>query len=311
MWTFTANSIAVVWMSTCVLFSRVTSPAQGFQSLCSPLSRQSHALSRPQPHGNSHADCTTNHHFFKSNPTTWTRSSSKTTTCVAAVLSLVPSSSFSVTAACWSVGHLVGGTVSTPIVMKATKSSGSWYNRIALPSWKPPNFLFGPVWTVLYTCMGYAAFRVARSAGMNSIPMKLWSVHFALNMSWAPVFFGLQCFRCGLFISLGMVGTLAIILPLFYQNNPLSCYLLLPYMAWLLFATKLNQTICHLNPMVLVVKNNHHGSTATTNQGQIQAALCAAGEGYNDDMLQYDIQKLQEAAATYAGLSKYKNDLAL
>lgn len=256
MWT----SATAVW-TTCVLFSLV-SPAQGFQS------PSRHILARP--HGNIHDS---NDHFF--NPTR----SSKTTTCVAAVPAW---------AAYWSVGHLIGGTVSTPIVMKATKS---WYNRIALPSWRPPNFLFAPVWTFLYTTMGYAAWRVAQTAGMNSIHMKLWTAHFALNMLWAPVFFGLQCFRFGLFISLGMVGTLAIVLPLFYQNNPLSCYLLLPYMAWLLFATKLNQTICKLNPMV-------NG----TNEGQIQADLCAAGEGYNDEMLQYDIKKLQEAAAKFAGL---------
>lgn len=71
----------------------------------------------------------------------------------------------------------------------------------------------------------------------------------------------------------------------------MAAYLQIPYFLWLLFATGLNQMICKLNPTV-------NG----TNNAMIQAELCEFGPGYNDAMLQHDIQILQIAAAKYAGL---------
>lgn len=88
------------------------------------------------------------------------------------------------------------------------------------------------------------------------------------------------------------MGSLGLgVLPLYYRIDPLAAYLQVPYLLWLLFATKLNQAICKLNPMV-----------GGLNEAMVQADLCASGEGYNDAMLQYDIRKLQAAAAKYAGL---------
>ncbi len=71
----------------------------------------------------------------------------------------------------------------------------------------------------------------------------------------------------------------------------MAAYLQLPYLVWLMYATKLNQAICTLNPMV-----------GGVNEAMVQADLCADGEGYNDAMLQYDVKRLQADAARYAGL---------
>ena len=71
----------------------------------------------------------------------------------------------------------------------------------------------------------------------------------------------------------------------------MAAYLQLPYLVWLMYATKLNQAICRLNPMV-----------GGVNEAMVQADLCADGEGYNDAMLQYDVKRLQADAARYAGL---------
>jgi benzodiazapine receptor len=180
----------------------------------------------------------------------------------------------------WVVSHIVAGCVGAPIVAKGTKSGG-WYRTIDLPSWKPPDWLFGPVWTVLYALMGLAVSRIYNSSNklptigstMKNSALLLWAVHLTLNLIWAPVFFGLQRLRLGFIISTLMVVTLIMIIPMFYVLNASSAYLLLPYLAWITFATLLNKTICKLNPT----------------QG-----------GYNDAMFQAQLITLQQKAAKYA-----------
>lgn len=172
----------------------------------------------------------------------------------------------------WAVGHVVGGALATPLVTKATST---WYRKIDLPSWTPPNRVFAPVWTTLYSCMGVAAGKIYYSRPASKLPMLLWSFHCALNLLWAPTFFGMQRLRLGFWISIGQIASLAVILPFFYQIQPVSAFLLLPYLSWLLFAAYLNKTICKRNP---------------------------TKQGYNDAMLQADLYQLQQDAAKYAGV---------
>lgn len=173
----------------------------------------------------------------------------------------------------WAVGHAIGGALGAPVIAR----SKSWYKRIDLPPWTPPDQVFAPVWTSIYSLMGVAAARVyKRTNSLSSLPMIFWLVHyFMLNLQWAPVFFGMKRLRLGMILNSTMLASLGIIIPLFYQNNPLSGILLLPYAVWLSFATILNNSICRRNP--------------TSN-------------GYNEAMLQADILRLQRSAAAYAGL---------
>ena len=153
-------------------------------------------------------------------------------------------------ATAWSaVGHVVGGASGAVIVTPATKSGG-WYEKINLPSWVPPNWLFAPVWTTLYACMGVAAARVYKlsSAGLSSPPMILWAVHYALNLAWAPAFFGKQMLRLGQAINIALISTLVPIIIMYHRLDRLSACLLLPYLAWIVFATFLNGAICMGNP---------------------------------------------------------------
>jgi len=126
---------------------------------------------------------------------------------------------------------------------------------------------------------------------MTNLATKLWTFHYALNVIWAPIFFGFQNLRLALIINVMLIASLGYILPIFYRIDALSAYLQVPYLMWLIFATILNQAICKLNPTV-----------GGVNEARIQADLAASGDGYNDAMLQYDIKKLQAAAAKYAGL---------
>lgn len=179
----------------------------------------------------------------------------------------------------WILGHNVLGVTPAFVVAPATKQGG-WYRKINLPSWNPPDWLFGPVWTFLYSCMGIAVSKIYSTSKISSTTKTLlllfWLIHFALNLSWAPTFFGLQQFKPALIISTLMVITLLTTIPLFYTVNPMSGLLLLPYLCWITFATVLNYDICKRNP---------------------------TKDGYNDAMFQAQLQKLQENAAKYANSS--------
>lgn len=193
--------------------------------------------------------------------------------------------------AVYSLTHIVAGVSSAPLVARATDS---WYKRIPLPPWTPPNFVFGPVWTLLYGLMGVSLSRIVQSGSPSTrLATKVWAFHLALNLSWATVFFGFKNLRLGLIINYLLIGSLGYVLFLFRSMDPLSAYLLIPYLLWLVYATKLNQVICKLNPVL-----------GGVNKAMILADQYANGDGdgYNDDMLQYDIKQLQAAAAKYAGL---------
>lgn len=150
----------------------------------------------------------------------------------------------------WSaIGHVVGGASGAVIVTPATKSGG-WYEKINLPSWVPPNWLFAPVWTTLYACMGVAAARVYKlsTGGLSSPTMILWAAHYALNLAWAPAFFGKQMLRLGQAVNIALISTLVPIIVMYHRLDHISAYLLLPYLAWIVFATFLNGAICKRNP---------------------------------------------------------------
>ena len=124
--------------------------------------------------------------------------------------------------------------------------------------------------------MGFAVARIYNTASSNlKTPLLLWTIHYVLNLLWAPVFFGFKRLRLGLVINGLLIATLAAIVPMFYSIDTVSAYLLVPYFGWLLFAFFLNYAICKLNPTV---------------------------QGYNNAKLQADIIKLQNKAAEFADL---------
>lgn len=174
--------------------------------------------------------------------------------------------------ATWIITSIVGGTIGTPFVAKATNT---WYRKINLPDWTPPDRVFPIVWTILYSFMGYSAYKVYQATNLCSPQMKLALFHYALNISWAPIFFGMKRLRVGHGLNLLLIATLLAIIPSFYRINPISGLLLVPYLIWLVFAAKLSDSICKLNPTV---------------------------KGYNNAMLEADICKLQEEAAARVGL---------
>jgi benzodiazapine receptor len=124
---------------------------------------------------------------------------------------------------------------------------GPWYEALAKPAWNPPNWVFAPVWSVLYAMMGVAAWLVWCRAGQFGWPIVLWFCQLALNAAWSWLFFGLE--RPGL-AALEIVLLLAAIVATtvaFFRVRLLAGSLLVPYGAWVAFAAVLNVSIWRLN----------------------------------------------------------------
>ncbi len=142
------------------------------------------------------------------------------------------------------VASIGGGLTGTPTVVKETKG---WYKNIAKPTWCPSNGAFAPVWTCLYATMGYSAFMVKARTGL-SVPLKLFLVHYLLNLTWVPVFFGYHKIVAASYINVALVVTLGGVIAMFSRISPLAAALLVPYLLWVLLASALNFEICRLNP---------------------------------------------------------------
>jgi len=133
----------------------------------------------------------------------------------------------------------------------ATQSSvDTWYVTLNKPSFNPPNWVFAPVWTILYIMMGIAAGRVW-SHGFHHKWVKTAMYHFLfqllLNTLWSLVFFGLNEIFGALLVIIGLLVLLLFTYKWFKVVNKLSAYLLIPYILWVSFALALNFSIWKLN----------------------------------------------------------------
>jgi tryptophan-rich sensory protein len=128
-------------------------------------------------------------------------------------------------------------------------NTGGWYAELAKPTWNPPGWVFGPVWTALYIMMAVAAWLVWQRGGWKAQrgPLTLYLVQWTLNALWTPLFFGLQ--RPGLaFVEiLTLLVAIVATVVAFWRVRPAAAWLLLPYVAWATFATVLNFTIWRMN----------------------------------------------------------------
>ena len=132
-----------------------------------------------------------------------------------------------------------------------TRSSiPNWYASLAKPSFNPPNWLFAPVWTTLYTLMGIAAFLVWRR-GIDNRPIRIalviFIIHLIFNTLWSVAFFGFRSPLAGLIvISILWIAILLTILNLF-RVSIAAGLLLIPYILWVSFAAVLNTFLLILN----------------------------------------------------------------
>ena len=124
-----------------------------------------------------------------------------------------------------------------------------WYAGLKKPSWTPPAWVFGPVWTFLYLTMAVAAWLVWSKLGLSgaSTPLILFGVQLILNFAWSWIFFGLHLPGIGfLDIVLLWLAILATLIA-FWHVTPAAGWLLVPYLAWVTYAATLNFAIWRSN----------------------------------------------------------------
>jgi len=123
---------------------------------------------------------------------------------------------------------------------------GAWYAGLAKPWFNPPNWIFGPVWTLLYILVAVAGWRtwerMPRSAAMT-----VWFVQLALNFVWSPVFFGAHKVGAALVVIVMLLAAILAFIVIIWSRDRTAALLFTPYAAWVAFATLLNAAIWTLN----------------------------------------------------------------
>lgn len=128
-------------------------------------------------------------------------------------------------------------------------SIADWYPNLAKPTFNPPNWLFGPVWAVLYLMMATAAWRVWKHAGWHRAAgaIALYFLQLSVNLLWSGLFFGLRRPDLALADCLVLLTLIGATIWAFRRHDGLAAVLLLPYLAWVGFACLLNAAIVALN----------------------------------------------------------------
>ncbi|MGM0399011.1 MAG: TspO/MBR family protein [Halobacteriota archaeon] len=128
----------------------------------------------------------------------------------------------------------------------------SWYPQLARPALAPPNWVFGPVWTTLFALMGVAVWLVWKEAtgeltDVARFALGIFVVHFAINLAWSGVFFGLQSLLGGLIVIAVLWLLIVATIWAFARVDRRAGVLLVPYLAWVSFAGYLNYAFWLLN----------------------------------------------------------------
>lgn len=134
--------------------------------------------------------------------------------------------------------------------MAGSGAGNIWFDNLVKPDINPPGAAFQIVWTILYVMMGIALAIICAAWGARGRRAAIiaFMVQFALNLAWSPVFFGMHEMTAGLFVIGALNIAVAITIVLFWKVRRSAALLLLPYIAWTLFATVLNYEFLRLNP---------------------------------------------------------------
>ena len=133
--------------------------------------------------------------------------------------------------------------------MATSTSVGTWYKALAKPAFNPPNWIFAPVWTMLYFMMAIAGWRVWRRDGLRKarLALSLFGLQLGLNLAWSILFFGLRSIGAALveiaFLLLAILATTVV----FWKRDRVAGMLFVPYLGWVTFAAVLNASLWRLN----------------------------------------------------------------
>ena len=122
--------------------------------------------------------------------------------------------------------------------------------ELVKPEWQPPTYLFGPVWTVLYLLMGLSlAYVLSQGSDRRDVRIAAGAflIQLVLNVLWSYLFFGWQMIGAAAVEIVLLWVVICVTMYLFYRIRPVAAYLLIPYLAWVTFATVLTAVIWMLN----------------------------------------------------------------
>ena len=141
------------------------------------------------------------------------------------------------------LGFLSGRTV-------PSGDDSAWYVALAKPGFTPPGWVFPVAWSILYAMMGAALALVlsARGARLRGLAAALFAGQLVLNLVWTPLFFGAHRVDAALLVIVAMFGVALMATLVFARIRVAAAWLMVPYLAWLLFAATLNWRIAELNP---------------------------------------------------------------
>lgn len=144
-------------------------------------------------------------------------------------------------ALCFAVAAAGGAVTATSV--------GTWYAGLAKPAFNPPDWVFGPVWTALYLMIAVAGWRVWRRRSERGAWLALgaWGLQLSLNLSWSMLFFGARMIGMALAEIAVLLAAILITAALFWRIDRIAGALLIPYAAWVGFATVLNAALWRLN----------------------------------------------------------------
>lgn len=146
---------------------------------------------------------------------------------------------------CITIPLLIGGMSG----FATANSISSWYVGINKPSFNPPNYLFGPVWTTLYILMGISLFMILKSPAneMRKKALLIFSIQLFLNFLWSFIFFNFQLLGLAFIEIILMWLSILTMITIFSKINKTAAYLQIPYLLWVSFASVLNGSIWFLN----------------------------------------------------------------
>lgn len=126
----------------------------------------------------------------------------------------------------------------------------TWYAGLNKPSFNPPNWIFGPVWGLLYLTIAFAFWRILRLSPATpgrGAAITVWVVQMALNAFWSVAFFGMHNPKLGLAVVVALEIAILATIVLFRRLDPVAGWILVPYACWVAFASALNLSIVLLN----------------------------------------------------------------
>lgn len=124
---------------------------------------------------------------------------------------------------------------------------GPWYKTLDKPSWTPPDWLFGPAWTILYLMIAIAGWRIWIADGYDAAWL-VWCVNLVFNAAWSWLMFGKHRIDLALVDAIAMLLTILAFISLALPHDAIAAYLFVPYLLWVAYATALNWAILQRNP---------------------------------------------------------------